>query len=388
MNYLDNASTSFPKPKSVMKSINKYIKKNGMNGNRTFSKKGMDVLTKVYETRTLIAELVNHNNPNTVIFTSGATESINTILKGYLKKGDHVIISNFEHNAVVRTLASMEGVEYSTFDVSASDIAAECQNKMKSNTKAIITVHASNVTGEIFKVDNIKEVVRKNNIKLILDASQTIGQVDINMERLGVDALIFPGHKSLLGPQGIGGFVIDTDFAEEVMPLINGGTGSHSEELIQPNIIPEKFECGTQNYVGIYGLNASLRYLKDYGVANVKKHHDYLKQELINGLEKFESVQIVRKNMLLDTAGIVSIFFDDNDNMGEKVFNELIQDNIVVRVGKHCAPLAHKSLNTTEKRVIRISFSIFNKKKDIKNLLKVISAELEKADVSSEKEEE
>ncbi len=378
MNYLDNASTSYPKPRTLTKYIKKYIKKNGMSGGRTFSKKGIDVLTTVYETREMLAKLVNYKSPKSVIFTSGATESINVILKGYLKKGEHVIISNFEHNSVIRTVTAIDGLEYSILNIASDNIKQEAIRLIKENTKAIVLTHASNITGEIFEIEKIKDICKANNIKLIIDATQSIGAASVDMEELGADALIFTGHKSLLGPVGIGGFIIKEDFAKEVNSLINGGTGSNSRSLIQPNIIPDKFECGTQNFIGIFGLNAILKYLKKYGFDKINAHHNLLKEYLISELNKLDNIKILRKKNLLKTVGIVSFYIEDNKFNIDRLLNDFTKKGIIIRSGLHCTPLGHQSLQTTKHKVIRVSFSIYNTKKDIDKLIDILKVKLKK----------
>ncbi len=371
MIYLDNASTSFPKPKSMIKNINKFVKKYGINPNRNAYNKDYSVLEIIYETREILAKIVNYPHIENVIFTANATTSTNVILKGFLQSGDHVIISPFEHNAILRCLNSMENITYSTYKMTGN-LERNIKKEIKANTKAIITTHASNVSGEIMDLKTCSKVALENKLEFIVDAAQTLGVLDIDMQKLNISATIFTGHKSLLGPQGIGGFIVSNDFNTKIKPLITGGTGSNSLNKKQPEILPDKFEAGTQNTLAIYGLNASLKYLLKVGITNILKHERKLVSLFEEEIKKIsDNIQIIKSSVKTSTVGIISLNFKNYDNA---IIATMLKEkyDITTRCGLQCAPLAHETLNTLDTGTIRFSFNYFNNEKDIKKTIRVL----------------
>jgi len=364
--YMDNGATSFPKAPGVAESMSDYILNVGTNVNRGAYSSSFKAENIVYETRELLCELFCFNKPENVIFTKNITESMNVLIKGLLKEKDHVIVSSMEHNAVMRPLNSLNKVEYTkvlcskTGELSIEDV----ENSIKPNTKAIIMTHASNVCGTILDLEKVGQLCRKHNLFFIIDSAQTAGSIDIDINKLNADAIGFTGHKSLLGPQGIGGFIVNDRINNEITTLIEGGTGSLSDREIQPDYMPDKFESGTLNIPGIYGLNASLKYLFNQGVNNIMDKEINLINKFLEGLFNIKNIELIGKKTSTDRTGIVSIDFIHNDN--GLVAHELSKDfGIMTRSGLHCAPSAHKTLGTFPKGTVRFSLSHFTTLKEI-----------------------
>lgn len=378
--YLDNAATSFPKAPGVIKAMTNYIANIGSNINRNISK-SYEAEFVVYNTREMLCELFHYNKPENVVFTKNVTESLNLIIKGLLLPGDHVIVSALEHNAVMRPLNSLakKGIIYSRIPCSSEgelDIESIVQ-ETRPNTKAIIMTHASNVSGTIFPLAKVGELCRQNNLFFIVDAAQTAGCIGIDMENMNIDALAFTGHKSLLGPQGIGGIILKDTLAEKIPPFIEGGTGSFSESEEQPLYLPDKFESGTLNLPGIFGLNASLKYLLKTGVNNIFDHESALTLSFYEKLLNMGNLKILGPHFKNIRAPLVSVDFCNYDNA--EIANRLLHDhNIITRVGLHCAPNAHKTLGTFPNGTVRFSFSSFNTPEEINKTIEAIRNSLKR----------
>lgn len=365
--YLDNGATSFPKAPGVAENMSDYILNVGTNVGRGAYSLSYKAENIVYETRELVCELFNFNKPENVIFTKNITESLNILIKGLLKEGDHVIVSSMEHNAVMRPLNSLgDKVQYTKVkcnilgQLEIEDLICS----IKPNTKAIIMTHASNVCGTILDLEKVGEICKNNNIFFIIDSAQTAGFLDIDFQSLNADAIAFTGHKSLLGPQGIGGFIINDKIANDITTLIEGGTGSLSDSEIQPDYMPDKFESGTLNIPGIYGLHTSLRYLLDYGVKHIREKETHLLEKFLEGLLNINKIDLIGKKISSGRTGLVSIDFTSNDN--GLVAHELSRKyNIMTRSGLHCAPSAHKTLGTFPRGTVRFSLSHFTTYREI-----------------------
>jgi cysteine desulfurase family protein len=355
--YLDNGATSYPKAPGVAKSMSDYILNVGTNIGRGAYDSSYEAENIVYETRELICELFNFDKPENVIFTKNVTESMNVLIKGLLRDGDHVVVSSMEHNAVMRPLNALGNkIEYTRVQCNKSgELKIEdVENSIKPNTKAIIMTHASNVCGTILDLEKVGEICKRNNKFFIIDGAQTAGFSDIDFQRLNADAIGFTGHKSLLGPQGIGGFVVNDRTADEMNTLIEGGTGSLSDTERQPDYMPDKFEAGTLNIPGIYGLNASLKYLFSYGIKNIREKEIYLLDKFLEGLLNVKKIKLIGKTTSDDRTGVLSIDFIDDDN--GLVAHELSKEyGIMTRSGLHCAPSAHKTLGTFPEGTVRFS---------------------------------
>lgn len=364
--YFDNACTSFPKPSSVSEAMVDYITGIGANINRGCYDNAYSVEETVYETRDMINNLFNADDPKNVIFTKNVTESLNFIIKGLLKPGDHVLVSSMEHNAVMRPL-----VQLSEIDVSFDRIPCSFDGSMdvslvepliKKNTKAIIMLHASNVCGTLLPIKEVGEICKNHGLSFIVDSAQTAGVFDIDMKEMNIDALCFTGHKSLLGPQGTGGFILKEHMINKLTPLISGGTGSISHTELIPDFMPDRFEAGTLNLPGIFGLNASLKWLTGTGLDTIRHHELELTEHMLNELailEASEKIQIIGRKDIVNRAPVISIVTPQMDI--SEVSYKLDSDfGIMTRVGLHCAPSAHKTLNTYPTGTIRFSFGTNN----------------------------
>ncbi len=364
--YLDNGSTSFPKAPGVAESMSDYILNIGINVNRGSYSSSYKAENVVYETRELLCELFNFNKAENVIFTKNITESMNVLIKGLLKENDHVIVSSMEHNALMRPLNSLNNIEYTrvlckeTGELNIDDV----EKAIKSNTKAIIMTHASNVCGTVLDLEKVGQVCKKHNLFFIIDSAQTAGFLDIDFQKLNADAIGFTGHKSLLGPQGIGGFIVNDRINDEMNTLIEGGTGSLSNTEIQPSYMPDKFEAGTLNIPGIYGLNASLKYLMKFGIKNIREKEIQLISRFLDGVVGIKKIKVIGKKTTDGRTGVLSIDFINNDN--GLVSHQLSQEyGIMTRSGLHCAPSAHKTLGTFPQGTVRFGVSHFTTEEEI-----------------------
>ena len=364
--YLDNGATSYPKAPGVAESMSDYILNIGTNVNRGAYSSSYIAENIVYETRELLCDLFNFNKPENVIFTKNVTESMNVLIKGLLKENDHIIVSSMEHNAIMRPLNSLNNIEYTrvlcneTGELNVDDV----EKAVKANTKAIIMTHASNVCGTVLDLEKVGQVCKKYNLFFIIDSAQTAGFLDIDLQKLNTDAIGFTGHKSLLGPQGIGGFIVNDRISDEISTLIEGGTGSLSDTEIQPSYMPDKFEAGTLNIPGIYGLNASLKYLLDFGVKNIREKKIQLISRFLDGVVDIKNIKVIGKKTTDGRTGVLSIDFINNDN--GLVSHQLSQEyGIMTRCGLHCAPSAHKTLGTFPQGTVRFSISHFTTEEEI-----------------------
>jgi len=365
--YLDNGATSYPKAPGVAKSMSDYILNVGTNIGRGAYDSSYEAENIVYETRELICELFNFDKPENVIFTKNVTESMNVLIKGLLRDGDHVLVSSMEHNAVMRPLNALgDKIEYTRVQCNKlGELKIEdVENSIKPNTRAVIMTHASNVCGTILDLEKVGEICKQNNKFFIIDGAQTAGFSDIDFQGLNADAIGFTGHKSLLGPQGIGGFVVNDRTAGEMNTLIEGGTGSLSDTERQPDYMPDKFEAGTLNIPGIYGLNASLKYLFSYGIKNIREKEVYLLDKFLEGLLNVKKIRLVGKTTSDDRTAVLSVDFIDDDN-GLVAYELGKEYGIMTRSGLHCAPSAHKTLGTFPEGTVRFSLGHFTTLEEI-----------------------
>lgn len=374
--YFDNAATSYPKPPEVVEQINHFLVNVGTNINRGLYDSAYSAAHTVMETRELLCSLFHFNNPSNVVFTKNITESLNVIMKGLLRPGDHVLVSSLEHNAVMRPLHSLlkKGISFTAVPCSPDgnlDLAL-MPKLVQANTKAVIMTHASNISGTILPLQEVGQFCHARNLNFIIDSAQTAGFWELDWQRLGTDALTFTGHKSLLGPMGTGGFLVSERLAAELTPLIEGGTGSLSEEVKQPPYLPDKFESGTMNIPGIYGLNAALKYLLRNGLQSIREKELSLTQRFVEGIKNIPGIKIIGPEPMVNRTPIVSLDFPGKDNAD--IAYRLAKDyHILTRCGMHCAPSAHKTLGTFPQGTIRFSFSHFNTQAEIDYALYTIA---------------
>ncbi len=374
--YLDNAATSFPKAPGTAEAITNYILNVGSSINRGAYSKAFEAEDIAFETREILCEIFNFSKPENVVFTGNITQSLNILIKGLLKPRDHVIVSSMEHNAVMRPLSSLEkiGVQISKCpcdNLGQLDIS-ELPKLIKPNTKAVIMTHASNVCGTILPLEKVGKICKDHNLFFIIDSAQTAGFLDLDFQGLNASAIAFTGHKGLLGPQGIGGFLISDQLNRCISPLIEGGTGSLSELETQPSYMPDKFESGTPNIPGIYGLNASLKYILKEGISNIREKDLSLTKTFLEGISSIKEVTVIGLKDIENRTPVVSVDFTDMDN--GLICHDLNKNyGISTRSGLHCAPSAHKSLDTFPRGTVRFSFSHFTTLEEINYCLDAIN---------------
>jgi cysteine desulfurase family protein len=366
--YLDNAATSFPKAPGVGEAMARYINQVGANINRGTYSKAAEAGMTVLDTRTRLKTLFDFAGPESlVVFTPGATAGLNMILKGWLKPGDHVIVSSLEHNAVMRPLMELadRGVTFSRIPADQEGITdpKDVLPLIRPQTRLVLVSHASNVCGTVFPLEEIAGICREAGLPLAVDAAQTAGHVDISFEKLHLAALCVPGHKGLLGPQGIGAVLMRESFAKGLNPLLTGGTGSASDSERQPDYLPDKFESGTQNLPGIYGLHAALEFVMEKGPAALCAHETAMTQALLGGLAGMP-VRVAGIKSAAGRVGVVSLDFYDTDN-AEAAYRMEREYGIMTRCGLHCAPNAHKVLNTFPQGTVRLSVGYATTEADI-----------------------
>ena len=378
--YLDQASTSFPKAPGVAQAMMDYLTMNGVNVNRGCYSSAYSAEEVIYETRQLLAELFHFSKCKNVIFTPNVTTSLNFILKGFLKPGDHILVSAMEHNAVMRPVVQLASLGIS-FDripcrTDGSMILEKVEELIRPETKAIVTLHASNVCGTIMPLKEISTFCQKHGLLFVLDSAQTAGTLPIDMEELKLDALAFTGHKGLRGPQGIGGFLIRSELASQIEPLLSGGTGSisHTEEV--PDFLPDRFEPGTLNIPGILGLHAALDDLENSSMDLAFQHELTLTKQFIDGILTLDpaeaSLRVIGHKDTQNRCAVVSIQTLEVD-MARAAFELDDTYGIMSRVGLHCAPSAHKTLGTYPAGTLRFSFGPENTPEEVDTALHALA---------------
>ena len=376
--YLDQASTSYPKAPSVARAVYDYLSGSAVNVNRGGYQAAYSVEEQIFETREQLLRLFHFTSGKgkNVIFTPNITTSLNILLKGLLKPGDHVLVSSMEHNAIMRPLVQLAGNGV-TFDripcrEDGSLLIEKAESLLRPKTRLLVCLHASNVCGTMMPVQKLSAFCQKHHLLFILDTAQTAGTVPIDMDALHLDALAFTGHKSLRGPQGIGGFLITNELAAQIEPLISGGTGSvsHTEEV--PAFLPDRFEPGTPNIPGILGLHAALSDLEKTSMEENFQHEMKLTQEFIDGiqaLDPFEkNIRIIGKKNTSDRCAVVSLQTLQPD-MSMVAYELDSTYSIMTRVGLHCAPSAHKTFGTYPSGTIRFSFGPKNTSREVETTL-------------------
>ncbi len=361
--YLDNASTTFPKAPNVANAMSDYLTNYGININRGSYALAYDVEDIIYTTRQRLNTLFNGHDPSHVTFTQNVTMSLNMVIKGLLKAGDHILVSSMEHNAVMRPLTQQldKGI---TFDIIPCDVTGSIQLEsietlIRPNTVAMIINHASNVCGTVQPIESIGAICKAHNLHFILDAAQTAGVIPIDVKACHINALCFTGHKGLLGPQGIGGIILTKEIAQILTHLIAGGTGSFSHLETMPTHMPDAFEAGTLNLPGIIGLNEGLSYIEAVGMKNIHNHELALTKTFLEGLRSITGINIIGKQDIQDRTAVVSITIDGLD--AASIAYELESNyHIMTRVGLHCAPRAHQTLGTYPEGTVRFSFGYAN----------------------------
>jgi cysteine desulfurase family protein len=359
MIYLDNAATSWPKPKEVIKAMADFLESAGGNPGRSGHRLSIEAGRSVYDAREVIAELFNAPDPLRVIFTSNATHALNLALIGLLRPGDHIVTSGIEHNSMMRPLRALEGkgvrLTVVPCDRDGSLRSEDIAGAITPSTRMAAVTHASNVMGTVLPVADIADAAHRAGALLLVDAAQTAGVVPIDMQAMGIDLLAFTGHKGLLGPPGTGGLVIGERVpVAEMRPLMRGGTGSRSEFEFQPEDWPDKFESGTPNGSGIAGLAAGARWVMAHGIPAIRDYEVELTRLLLEGLENIPGITLHGVRDPSHRMAIVS-FTAQGHRVSEIGLRLDEEYEIMSRVGLHCAPAAHRTMGTFPEGTIRFA---------------------------------
>lgn len=370
--YLDNAATTYPKPISVLKNINNSIIKFGANPGRSGHKMSLATADELFKCREVTKKLFNASSEENILFTCNCTYALNTVIKGYLKPGDHVVVSNLEHNAVMRPLQKLKAKDIINFSI--AKIYCEDNDKtidsfrksITDKTTLIICTHASNVWGIKTPIERLTFLAKEYEIPILVDAAQTAGVVPIDLQDTPIDFLCTAGHKGLYGPMGTG--LLITKKGDLVDTLVEGGTGTDSLSFEQPSYMPDKFESGTPNTPGIIGLRSGIEFILRKGIKNISKHEFSLIQYAYDELSKIDKVKLYF-NKPNDKYFVPLISFNIDDKNSEDVAAYLDQMGIATRAGLHCAPSAHKYKDTVKSGAVRVCPSIFNNFNHIDRLI-------------------
>ena len=365
MIYLDNAATTLVKPQPVIDAVVKAMNSMG-NAGRGAHSNSLSASRVVYDTRCKLAKLFGCKRPDHVIFTCNSTEALNIAINGIFNPGDHVITTDLEHNSVLRPLYRLEKegtiqLSFVRADEQGRPCYADFEALIQPNTRAIVCTHASNLTGNVIDLIRVGQIAKAHNLMLVVDASQTAGAMEIDMDAMNIDVLCFTGHKGLMAPQGTGGLCIREGV--EIRPFKVGGSGVHSYDKEQPNPYPTRLEAGTLNSHGIAGLSAALDYLNEVGIDAIRKKEMALMTRFYEGVTQIPGVKVYGDFSAERTAVVtLNIWDEDSSIISDTLF---VDYDIATRPGAHCAPRMHQALGTTEQGAVRFSFSWFNTEEDV-----------------------
>lgn len=377
MVYLDNAATSYPKAPGVASAMADYVEKVGATINRSSYASAQEAGLMTLSLRERLCRLFNHPDPTHAVLTPGATAGLNMVIKGLLLPGDHCLVSSMEHNAVMRPLVQLEreGVAFERIPCDAQGrLRLEALPGMiKLNTRLVVMAHGSNVCGTVQDAEAVGKICRERGVPFALDAAQTAGHIEVDFELFGLSALVVPGHKGLLGPQGIGALLLDADFARRLTPLVAGGTGSASDSEELPGWMPDRFESGTPNMPGVYGWEAALGWLENTGIETLENHEKTLSKRFLEGIYGLKNVKLYGATVPERRTGVFSVGFLNCDN-AEAAWRLEREFGILTRCGLHCAPSAHKTLGSFPEGSVRFSTGWANTEADIDAALSAIAA--------------
>ena len=371
MIYFDNAATTGKKPRSVVLAVNNALTNFSANPGRSGHDLSVKCANAVYNTRDKISQFFGADGPENVVFTLNCTHSINIVLKGILRKGDHVIVSNLEHNAVMRPLKKI-GVNFDMVKVYRDDeqTLEELRRKIKVNTKLVLITGASNVTGKTLPIEEIGNICKKRGVYFCVDGAQIAGVVPINMQKMNIDYLCIAPHKGLYAPMGIGILICRKPIENTI---IEGGTGTSSIDFFQPDILPEKLESGTVNMAGILGISAGIDFVKKTGIENIRKHEFELFKRLYSGIYINDNINVYADNPdIFSYAPVLSFNFKGINS--SKAVQVLSENGVALRGGLHCAPTAHKAIETLPGGTVRASFSVFNNLQEVDMLISLCNS--------------
>jgi len=367
MIYADNSATTIMKPPEVGQAVLHAINNFG-NASRSFYEAALTANREIFKTRMEIAELVGLSEPLNTAFTSSATESLNLVIGGLVKKEDSVIATMAEHNSVLRPLY-LTGcdLDFISCDDNGVLLVDTVQSLIKPATRYMVCTHGSNVTGNVTDVNLLHDICKANNIIFILDVSQTMGLIPVRADM--ADILCFTGHKGLFGPQGTGGIIVNGSFGFDIVKT--GGAGVNSFERLQQKVMPDIFEAGTQNCPGIYGLQKGVQFIKELGVEDIQKKETHLATRFYEGIKHIERIKIYGDFSGRQRLPIISINFEgvSASDLAEYLWHE---QGIATRAGSHCSPLLHKRFSTVEQGMVRFSFSLFNTEEEIDTCIRAV----------------
>ena len=366
MIYFDNAATTLRKPQCVIEAVTEAMCSMGNSG-RGVHDGALSAARTIYDTRAALAKLFGAEGPERIAFTANSTEALNMAIKGLLAPGDHVITTALEHNSVLRPLYELEdrGMELTILpaDTLGNICCEDFEKEIRPTTRAIVTTHGSNLTGNLLDIEKIGSIARAHGLTYIVDASQTAGVFDIDVQRMNIDILCFTGHKGLLGPQGTGGLYVREGI--EIRPLLSGGSGVQTYLRSHPPQMPTVLEAGTLNGHGIAGLGAAVKYLQETGLDTIRQKEQALMRAFYEAVRQIPGITVYGDFSSMDRCAIVSMNVRDYDS-GE-VSDALSEEyGIATRPGAHCAPLMHRALGTVDQGAVRFSFSHFNTEEEIK----------------------
>ena len=366
MIYFDNAATTMRKPDCVIEAVTQAMCSLGNSGRGVHSG-ALSASRIIYDTRVALAELFGAESPERIAFTANSTQALNIAIKGILRPGDHVITTALEHNSVLRPLYELEdqGVQLTILpaDAMGNICYEDFEKEIRSNTRAIVTTHGSNLTGNLLDIHRIGAIAQKHGLIYIVDASQTAGVFPIDVQKMRIDILCFTGHKGLLGPQGTGGIYVREGV--DVRPLLSGGSGVQTYLRSHPPQMPTALEAGTLNGHGIAGLRAAVRYIRETGLDNIRQKEQELMWDFYTQVKEIPGIKLYGDFSTTNRCAIVSLNVRDYDS-GEVSDALSTQYGIATRPGAHCAPLMHKALGTVEQGAVRFSFSHYNTMEEIK----------------------
>lgn len=364
--YLDNAATTFPKPESVYVALDSAARMIGVAPNRGGYRQTLDASRLIFEARESLAELLGVADSARIILTHSATESLNLAVKGILKSGDHVVTSSMEHNSLARPLYAVSSagvnVDWVQADRDGYLTVDAIIASLRPDTRLVALTHCSNVTGAVNPVAEIGSALKERNVLFLVDGAQSAGSLPVDMTAMNIDLFAAPGHKGLYGPQGTGLLCIAPGV--NLVPLLHGGTGGGSTELELPAELPERYESGTMNTPAIAGLKAAVDFLLHKGLSAIHAHEQQLVRRLIAGLTVIDGISVFNSGMIRPRGSVVSFTAAGMDPSRIGFILDSIYD-ISVRVGLHCAPLAHRTIGTYPEGTVRVSPGIFNTEEDI-----------------------
>ncbi|TDF94356.1 aminotransferase class V-fold PLP-dependent enzyme [Paenibacillus piri] len=372
--YLDHAASSWPKPPEVLQAMQENLLLNGSNPGRGSHQMAVQASRVLFETRKSLAKLFKVKNPNDISFALNTTMALNQAIFGFVKEGDHVVCTAVEHNSVRRPLELLKrtkgvAVTYVKTNAKGELTVNDVRDALTEKTSLVVCSHGSNMLGSILPVEQLGELCKSNGVKLLVDAAQTAGTLELDVARMGIDMLAFPGHKSLLGPQGTGGLYIAPEL--DLVPLLHGGTGSQSEAIEQPAVRPDRYESGTQNTVGIAGLNEGVKFVLKETVERIHAKEWKQTQTLIEALMGIQGISVLGPDLGQNRTGIVSFTMNQTDSSEISfILDQSFQ--IAVRAGYHCSPLAHESAGTLEKGAVRASVGYFTTDEEIERLISAV----------------